>query len=143
MKKFALIIAALFIVGCASTQTPTKEQAQTKTEQAQAQSTEQVQQKIEQSIPSDLKNYLDEQDLQSKKDADEIKAKFKNLITSVEVSAFSRGIEAILTGTRAITKKELSQIGTFSANVIRKNRQISGKVNIYYEFDGKTLKGKY
>lgn len=139
------MIAALFVAGCTgfSAKAPTKAEAPTKTEQVQTQSVPQPQQKIEQSLPNELKNYLDEQDLLSKKDADEIKARFTNLITDVEVSAFSSGIEAILKGNRAITKKELNQIGKFSANVIRKNRQISGKVNIYYEFDGKSLKGKY
>lgn len=148
MKKIiiASAVLALALAGCASfnTKAPTKSQVLTKTETASSKddSKDSIQQ-VKEEAQTELQNYLDEQDLLSKKEADIIKARFLDIITGVDISSFAKGIEADIKGKRAITKKELNQIGAFAANTIRKNRQISGQVTIYYEFNGKTLKGKY
>lgn len=78
-----------------------------------------------------------------KSESDIILDKFKSTLTYADVSAYAKGIDVELKGNRALSKKELDEIGKFAAETVRKERGISGKINVYYDFNGKIVKGKY
>lgn len=83
--------------------------------------------------------YISSQNALSASESAKIVSEFKGVIKSVEVSAYAKGIEAQIDGLKAVSLAEFKKIGQFAAETIRKNREISGKVHIYFSHAGKEL----
>lgn len=154
MKKSTILIAAftILLAGCNMQPEKTKVKNECgKCEMNQSTKADIKKYKHEHKHKNDIKNikqieqeevidYAMQEEKISKQASDQIKSKY-DFVNSVDISAWSKGIEAQIQGNKNLNKDDFEDLGKFSANAIRKSRGVPGAVHIYYNVGKKTTKG--
>lgn len=138
-----IMIFAFVLAGCSHNSAKPESVAQESVAVVQEQASEPSPQSEQISATKELHDYLNALSNAQTKDRKAVEAKYGKYIEDFKVSSYAKGLDVEIEGRRDISQKRFNELGKFTANVIRKNRGIKGKIGVYYDFNGKLKHGRF